>query len=68
MMEANEQENEKKAWDVWLSKYPHMDEKTFVSFEDFYKNKKEHKKAVKQTDEEVIAYAEKIRLSLKHSK
>jgi len=34
---AIEKREEKKAWDMWIARYPHMDEKTFVPFNEFYR-------------------------------
>ncbi|MFC4389145.1 hypothetical protein ACFOZ1_15290 [Gracilibacillus marinus] len=34
--DAHKKKEKDKAWEMWLSKYPKMDQSTFISFEDFY--------------------------------
>jgi hypothetical protein len=61
---AHEKILDDKMWDKWVSIYPNMDDKTFVSFEDFKKqhfsnvNSKGNKKISKQ---EIIEKAERIK-------
>jgi len=49
---AIKEHREKKMWEMWLSLYPHMTEKTYISFED-YKGQFEPKK--EQTGDEMLA-------------
>ena len=56
--------DEEKHWQVWLTMYPNMTEKNFVPFDKFYKRggKNEAKaKVSKQTPQEIISMAEKIK-------
>ncbi len=34
MLKLKEKELEQRVWEIWLTKYPHMTEDTFVSYED----------------------------------
>lgn len=63
---ALEKEQEKRAWDIWLTRYPNMTDKTFVPFDEFFKPS-EKNEAPKRTDEEVLTDAENILKSLKRS-
>ncbi len=60
---AYEKQNENMIWDMWLTKYPWMDEKSFISFSDFKDkllNQTEHPKKSVKTKEEIIYQAENI--------
>jgi hypothetical protein len=37
LKKAREKREKQKAWDMWLTKYQHMDEKTFLPFSEFYR-------------------------------
>jgi len=60
IMKAFEKEIEDRIWQKWLAEFPHMDEKSFISFEQ-YKDKhfKPHAMTDK-TDEEILKDAENI--------
>lgn len=61
---ALEQTIEDKLWQVWVSAYPHMDEKSYKSFDRFLseaKQKQLQRSQPKITAEEVIAKAERIK-------
>ena len=59
---AIEKRNEQKDWDMWLTLYPNMDKKTFISFDKF-RGKKQVKviNNTKLTKEEIIEKAEELR-------
>lgn len=40
IIKALEKREEEKAWQIYLSKYPYMDESNFISFNEFYKTEK----------------------------
>jgi len=46
--EAFKKSEEERAWGLYLTQYPNMDEKTFKPFEEFYKPK-EQNQAVEET-------------------
>lgn len=50
---AIEEENDSRLWEVWLTVYPNMSEKNFLSFEEF--KKKQTRK--KQTDQDMVLMA-----------
>lgn len=60
---AYENKTDKILWDMWLAKYPWMDEKNFINFEDF-KNvllkQSNESKGPQKTKEEIISQSEKI--------
>lgn len=56
---ALEKDAEDKLWQKWLAELPHMNEQTFVSFED-YKKKHYKPKNTTQTDDEILADAAQI--------
>jgi hypothetical protein len=60
---ALNKESEQKEWEMWLTLYPNMDKKTFISFEKF-KSKKQIKTVAKKqsTTEDILAKAEELRL------
>ena len=61
---ARKNEEEKKSWDMWLTLYLKMDEKTFMPFSEFYKkNITKQVKKVEQTKEDIVAKAEELRLA-----
>jgi hypothetical protein len=33
---AGEKKEENKVWEIWISKFPHMNEENFVSFNEYY--------------------------------
>jgi hypothetical protein len=53
--------SESKHWDIWLTLYPHFNEKTFIPFDKFKNQKKEIVANKQLTKEEVIEQAEEIR-------
>ena len=61
---ALEKREEQKAWDMWLTLYPRMNEKTYFSFTDFYKNKL--KPISTRPTDEILAEVEEIRKQLKN--
>jgi hypothetical protein len=34
---AHKNREKRKAWDMWLTRYPNMTKETFIEFDDFYK-------------------------------
>ena len=60
---ALEKEEEQKDWEVWISIYPDMTEKNFISFRDYRikKNSPPKKEKEKLTNEQIIANAESKR-------
>jgi hypothetical protein len=59
---AIEKRSEQREWDMWISVYPDMDKKTFISFEKF-KNKIYAPKQTQNvlTKNEIIEKSEEIR-------
>ena len=62
----HENQEEQKAWEMWLTKYPDMDKTNFVPFAQFYKDIKapiqpEHK----ETAEELLKKAREIRTKIR---
>jgi len=49
----------RKLWEMWLTMYPNMDKKTFVSFDDFYK--RSSRPISTETDEEIMKSVYEIR-------
>lgn len=37
MKKAYEEESKARAWDLYLTQYPHMTEENFINFEDYYR-------------------------------
>lgn len=58
-----EKQQEQKAWELYISKYQHMDEKTFIPFSKFYESMKP-KKISKKSAEEILSDVKKIRKAL----
>jgi hypothetical protein len=57
-------QRERQEWEMWLTLYPNMDKKNFISFEKFKSNQRSAKpKKPKKvlTDDEIIEKAEEIR-------
>ena len=54
---ALEEEKDSIIWQMWLSVYPHMTEKTFISYSDYKKRllKSSEASSHQQTDEEMMA-------------
>jgi hypothetical protein len=61
---------ETKMWQLYLMKYTHMDQKNYISFEEFYNVKSESmiQETASRTDEEIIDEVAKIRERLKGNK
>jgi hypothetical protein len=59
VIKAIEKREEKKAWQMWLMKYQHMDEKTFVPFSQFFKSQKQE--VSKRPAVEILEEAQEIR-------
>ena len=57
---AIEKTEESLAWDMWLERYQHMDEKTFVPFSQFHKTATKTRISQKPT-QDILADAGKIR-------
>lgn len=57
---AIEKRNEQRDWEMWISVYPNMDKKTFISFEKFRKKGRELPQN-NLTTAEIIEKAEEIR-------
>lgn len=64
LKKANEKQADFILWDMWLAKYPWMDEKSFISFADFKKQilneATKPKENPKVTKEKALEKAEKI--------
>lgn len=61
---ALEKTAEQKDWDMWISIFPDMDKKTFVSFDEFRSKKKSrvtNTAATKLTKNEILEKAEELR-------
>jgi len=56
---AFEKRLESKNWDMWISRYQHMDKNTYVSFEEFCKGSSQ--KVENLTNEEVLEKSENVR-------
>jgi hypothetical protein len=41
LIKLKDRELEQKVWEIWLAKYPHMTEKTYVSYEDMLSTAKQ---------------------------
>ena len=62
----HENQEEQKAWEMWLTKYPDMDKTNFVPFAQFYKDIKAPKQPeCKETAEELLKKARKIRAKIR---
>ena len=59
---AIEKENEKSLWEVWLTLYPIMTKKNFVSFADF--KGKAVKKRKEKTDDEMLTMVKVLNAAL----
>lgn len=59
---AYEKYGEGKAWEMWISLYPHMKKENFIPFSEFYKQQIEPI-SIRPT-EEILAEVEEIRKSL----
>ena len=57
---AIEQDIEDKLWQKWLVELPYMDEKTFLSFDEYKDKHFKQKETQKMSDEEVLKDAENI--------
>ena len=65
VIKASREKEKEKAWQMWVSIYPNMDEKTFLPFSSFYKEQTE---PVSSRDkEDILSEAEKIRKKLGRS-
>lgn len=57
-----EKQEERKAWEMWLTKYPYWDEDTFIPFTEFYiKAKIPTLPKEKQSPEDILKKAQEIR-------
>lgn len=59
----NNQREDRKLWELYLTKYQHMDKTNFIPFEEFFK-KPESEEVAKKTDDEIIEDAYRIRQNL----
>jgi hypothetical protein len=57
---------EQKAWSMWLMKYPHMDEQSFIPFSQFFKAQKQENISQRPA-EDILKEADEIRKKI-HSK
>ncbi|WP_096190324.1 hypothetical protein [Evansella halocellulosilytica] len=53
ILKAKEKENDRKAWELWLAKYPHMTKDNFQSFHDFKEQIKKPYRRVEHANESV---------------
>lgn len=58
---AREKAVEKKHWDMWLSKFPYMTKKNFMTFEQFYK-KPVKTQASRKSAHEILENVQKIKM------
>jgi hypothetical protein len=65
IMKATEKDREERHWEMWLARYPQMDKKSFIPFNQFYKKPTADSPASKQTAQEIIADAESILASMR---
>ena len=58
--------NELRMWDMYISKYQHMDKKSYLTFDEFYNAKEDIniEESNKKTDEEIVDEVMKIRKKL----
>lgn len=61
---AIEKERERRHWEQWLAKYPFMDKKSFVPYNQFYKPPRQAEAAVKSAPE-ILADVESILASMR---
>ncbi|WP_036939441.1 hypothetical protein [Pseudobacteroides cellulosolvens] len=61
---AEEKREEEKAWQMWLTKFPHMTSKTFIPFSSFFKKAREPQELIKRSAEEILQEAKEIRKEL----
>ena len=59
IIKSIEKREEHKAWDMWLTRYQHMDKKNFVPFSQFFKSQKQQ--ISQRPTEDILAEAEEIR-------
>lgn len=60
---AIEQRDERKAWEMWLTKYQNMNKDNFIPFTEFYK--KANTKVSQKPTEEILKESHEIRQKLK---
>lgn len=63
---AIEKQEESKAWDMWLTKYPNMTKDTYVPFKQFFQTQKQP--ISKRPKEDILKEAERIREAIKSRK
>ena len=61
LKDAIEDKNQEKAWEVWLTKLPTWDKKTFVPFKEFYRRIQKPEVKKKRPVKEIIEMAENIK-------
>jgi len=61
-----EKKEERKSWEMWLTLYPNMTDKNFISFSQFYKKQKEP--ISKRPKEDFLNEVEGIRESIRDKK
>ena len=59
-----EKQQEERAWQMWLVKYPQMTKDTFIPFSEFYKKQLAPAKVSKRSAEEILEDASEIRRKL----
>lgn len=69
IQEAYKKQLDKKLWDMWLTKYPWMDEENYMSFEDFKDEMMDQEnQPQKLSRNEIIEQSERIIALWKNSK
>jgi len=58
ILHAMEKTTEDKAWQMWLTRYPYMTDKTFKPFSEFYESMKQPRQQSTRPAEEILADAE----------
>lgn len=64
IVKAHEEELDEKIFRIWLSLLPGMDEKTFMSFNDFKKDMLEGADKEKQTEEDMLHTVQRLNTAL----
>jgi len=58
-----EKQEERKAWEMWLTLYPNMNKKNFMPFSEFFNMQKQT--ISKRPKEDILEEAERIRASVR---
>lgn len=65
ILKSIKEKEKQKAWEIWLTLYPHMTKDTFIPFSKFYKETTEIKPEISpRTAQEILNEAKEIRKKL----